>query len=74
MEFKCNIVIYKYEVDNNSKNIYVYETISSKVEALNPPIPIIFIAGVNEDRYELMFINNLQIEEIPLEYNILNHE
>ena len=41
---------------------------------MNPFIPIILIAWINENHYELMLPNNLQIEDIPLEYNILNHD
>ena len=71
MEFKCNIVIYKLEIDNKGELIYKFETIRSNIANFNPFIPIILIAWINNNHYELLLPNGLNEEEIPIEYNLL---
>lgn len=72
MDFRCNIVIYKLDIESKGKQIYNFETIRSNIEDLNPFIPIILIAWINNNHYELLFPNCLSKEEIPIEYNLLN--
>ena len=72
MEFKCNIVIYKLEIDSKGELIYKFETIRSNIANYNQFIPIILIAWINNNHYELLLPNGLNEEEIPIEYNLLN--
>jgi hypothetical protein len=69
IEFKCNIVIYKYEVVSKCKKIYVFENISLII----PFIPIIVIALINNNHYEFLLPDNLLNDGMPIKYNILNN-
>ena len=52
MEFKYNIVIYKFEIDSKGELIYKFETIRSNIANYNQFIPIILIAWINNNHYE----------------------